>query len=227
MRSKSVPVLCLALLATLMLVAAGCGGGKKNVAATTEVATTTEATTTEATTTEADTDDDHEATTTEAASTTETATQEATTTAETTTTAGLSGIASAGNCKRALRSRSGIRGRVGRKRRRRRRQEAGGALQGVCRQGAEGDPCRLPAGRRLLQQHCAARGRLQARADAGPRDAGQAPESPDPVRHDEAHPGLTEHRRLGDQELPRLDTLRPVPVTGTGTGRSTEAGPVP
>ncbi len=105
MRSKSVPVLCLALLATLMLVAAGCGGGKKNAAATTEVATTTEATTTEATTTEATTTEAAsttetatQETTTEAASTTETATQETTTT-ETTTTAGLSGIASAGNCK--------------------------------------------------------------------------------------------------------------------------------
>lgn len=79
MRRKTILALGLTLLAMLMLVAAGCGGGgSKNTAATTEAATT-EATTTEAATTEAAT------------------TEAATTTA--TTTPDLSGIASAGNCK--------------------------------------------------------------------------------------------------------------------------------
>ena len=79
MRRKTILALGLTLLAMLMLVAAGCGGGgSKNTAATTEAATT-EAVTTEAATTEAAT------------------TEAATTTA--TTTPDLSGIASAGNCK--------------------------------------------------------------------------------------------------------------------------------
>lgn len=52
MKRTSILVVGLTLLAALMLVAAGCGGGKKNAAATTEAATT-EATTTKATTTEA------------------------------------------------------------------------------------------------------------------------------------------------------------------------------
>ena len=46
MRSTRLTALCLALLAALMLVAAGCGSSSKNSAATTE-ATTTEAATTE------------------------------------------------------------------------------------------------------------------------------------------------------------------------------------
>jgi hypothetical protein len=80
MRRKTILALGLTLLAMLMLVAAGCGGGgSKNTAATTEAATTAAATTEAATT---------EATTTEAATTT-----------TATTTTDLSGIASAGNCK--------------------------------------------------------------------------------------------------------------------------------
>ena len=71
-----------------MLVAAGCGGGSKNTAATTEAATTEAATTEEATT---------EAATTEAA-TTEAATTEAATT-EATTTSALGGLVASGNCK--------------------------------------------------------------------------------------------------------------------------------
>ena len=54
MRSTRLTALCLALLAALMLVAAGCGSSSKNSAATTEEATTEEATT-EAATTEATT----------------------------------------------------------------------------------------------------------------------------------------------------------------------------
>ena len=54
MRSTRLTALCLALLAALMLVAAGCGSSSKNSAATTEAATTEEATT-EAATTEATT----------------------------------------------------------------------------------------------------------------------------------------------------------------------------
>jgi hypothetical protein len=78
----------LSLLAMVVIVAAGCGGGgSKNTAATTEAATT------EAMTTE-------EATTTEAAATTEATTTEATTTEATTTASSdLSGLASSGNCK--------------------------------------------------------------------------------------------------------------------------------
>ena len=78
MHRKTILALALTVLAALMVVAAGCGGGgKKNASATTEAATT-EAATTEATPTE-------EVTTTEEATTTE-----ATTTP---------GIASAANCK--------------------------------------------------------------------------------------------------------------------------------
>jgi hypothetical protein len=83
MRSTRITALCLALLAALMLVAAGCGSSSKNSAATTEAATT-EVTTTEATTTEE--------TTTEAA-TTEAATTEAT------TTSALGGLVASGKCK--------------------------------------------------------------------------------------------------------------------------------
>jgi hypothetical protein len=83
MRSTRITTLCLALLAALMLVAAGCGGGSKNSAATTEAATT-EAATTEAATTEE--------------TTTEAATTEAATTEETTTSA-LGGLVASGKCK--------------------------------------------------------------------------------------------------------------------------------
>lgn len=79
MRSTRITALSLALLAALMLVAAGCGSSSKNSAATTEAATT-EATTTEATTTE-------ESTTTEAATT------------EATTTSALGGLVASGKCK--------------------------------------------------------------------------------------------------------------------------------
>jgi hypothetical protein len=89
MRRKSIAVLVLTLIAALALVAAGCGGGSKNTAATTTEATTTEAATTEAATTEA--------TTTEAVTTEATTTEAATT--EATTTTGLSGLASTGNCR--------------------------------------------------------------------------------------------------------------------------------
>jgi hypothetical protein len=78
MRSTRLTALCLALLAALMLVAAGCGSSSKNSAATTEAATTEAATTEEATT---------EATTTEAATT------------EATTTAALGGLVASGKCK--------------------------------------------------------------------------------------------------------------------------------
>jgi hypothetical protein len=77
-----------ALLAMLLLVAAGCGGGSKNTSGTTTEATT-EAATTEAATTEA--------TTTEAATTEATTTEAATT--EQTTTVATSGLASAENCR--------------------------------------------------------------------------------------------------------------------------------
>jgi hypothetical protein len=83
MRRTTITAFAVILLAALALLAAGCGGGSKNSAATTE-ATTTEATTTEATTTEAATT---EATTTEAATT------------QATNTTSLGGIASTGNCK--------------------------------------------------------------------------------------------------------------------------------
>jgi hypothetical protein len=79
MRSTRITTLCLALLAALMLVAAGCGGGSKNSAATTEAATT-------------------EAATTEAATTEETTTTEAATT-EATTTSALGGLVASGKCK--------------------------------------------------------------------------------------------------------------------------------
>jgi uncharacterized membrane protein YqiK len=82
MRSTKLTALCLALLAALMLVAAGCGSSSKNSAGTTEAATT-ETTTTEAATT----------------TTTEATTTEATTTEAATTTNALGGIASASNCK--------------------------------------------------------------------------------------------------------------------------------
>ena len=78
MRSTRITALCLALLAALMLVAAGCGSSSKNSAATTEAATTEEATTEEATTEEA---------TTEAATT------------EATTTSALGGLVASGKCK--------------------------------------------------------------------------------------------------------------------------------
>ena len=78
MRSTRLTALCLALLAALMLVAAGCGSSSKNSAATTEAATTEAATTEEATTEEA---------TTEAATT------------EATTTAALGGLVASGKCK--------------------------------------------------------------------------------------------------------------------------------
>lgn len=87
MRQKTILVAGLASLAMIVLVAAGCGGGSKNAAATTEATTTEAATTEAATTTEATTT---EAATTEAATTTE---------ATTTTSNDLSGIATAGNCK--------------------------------------------------------------------------------------------------------------------------------
>jgi hypothetical protein len=90
MRRKSIAALVLTLIAALALVAAGCGGGSKNTAAT----TTTEAATTEAATTEATT---NETATTEAATTEATTTEAATT--EATTTTGLSGLASTGNCR--------------------------------------------------------------------------------------------------------------------------------
>jgi hypothetical protein len=74
MRRKTMLALGLSLLAMVVIVAAGCGGGgDKNTAATTE-ATTTEATTTEEATTEA-------------------------ATTEATTTEARSGLTSAGNCK--------------------------------------------------------------------------------------------------------------------------------
>ena len=78
MRRTTITAFAVMLLAALVLLAAGCGGGSKNSAATTE-ATTTEAATTEAATTEA--------TTTEAATT------------QATKTTSLGGIASTGNCK--------------------------------------------------------------------------------------------------------------------------------
>jgi hypothetical protein len=84
MRRKSILVLCLALVGTLALTAAGCGGGGKEGAAQTTAATETTAPATTA------------PTTTEAA-TTEAATTEATTT-EATKTSSFSGIASAKNC---------------------------------------------------------------------------------------------------------------------------------
>lgn len=84
MRRTTITAFAVMLLAALALLAAGCGGGSKNSAATTEAATT-EATTTETATTE-------EATT-EAATT-----EEAATTGATATTA-LGGIATSGNCK--------------------------------------------------------------------------------------------------------------------------------
>jgi len=84
MRSTRITALCLALLAALMLVAAGCGSSSKNSAATTEAATT-EAATTEATTTEE--------------ATTEEATTEAATTEEATTTSALGGLVASGKCK--------------------------------------------------------------------------------------------------------------------------------
>jgi hypothetical protein len=83
MRRTTITALAVMLLAGLALLAAGCGGGSSNSAATTEAATT-EATTTEAATTEE--------------ATTEEATEEATTTEATSTTA-LGGVASSGNCK--------------------------------------------------------------------------------------------------------------------------------
>jgi hypothetical protein len=84
MRRRSIAVLGL-LLAALALAAAGCGGGKKNTAATATAIETTAPATTEAATTEA--------------ATTEAATTEAATTEATTTTSNLSGIASAANCR--------------------------------------------------------------------------------------------------------------------------------
>jgi hypothetical protein len=78
MRRTTITAFAVMLLAALALLAAGCGGGSKNSAATTE-ATTTEAATTEAATTEE--------TTTEAATT------------QATKTTSLGGIASTGNCK--------------------------------------------------------------------------------------------------------------------------------
>ena len=78
MRSTRITALCLALLAALMLVAAGCGSSSKNSAATTEAATT-------------------EAATTEAATTEEATTEAATT--EATTTAALGGLVASGKCK--------------------------------------------------------------------------------------------------------------------------------
>ena len=83
MRRTTITAFALTLLAALMLVAAGCGGGSKNSAATTEAATTQEATT--------------EAATTEAA-TTGAATTEAATT-EATTTSALGGLIASGKCK--------------------------------------------------------------------------------------------------------------------------------
>jgi hypothetical protein len=83
MRRTTITAFAVMLLAALALLAAGCGGGSKNSAATTEAATT-------------------EATTTEAATTEETTTEEATTEAATTeavTTTSLGGLASTGNCK--------------------------------------------------------------------------------------------------------------------------------
>ena len=82
---RRTPMLVLALLAALVLLAAGCGGGGNKSAATTEAATT-EATTTEQATTEA-------ATTTE-----ETTTEEATTEAATTTSP-LGNLVASGKCK--------------------------------------------------------------------------------------------------------------------------------
>jgi len=73
MRSTRLTALCLALLAALMLVTAGCGSSSKNSAATTEAATT-EAATTEAATTEA-------------------------ATTEATTTSALGGLVASGKCK--------------------------------------------------------------------------------------------------------------------------------
>jgi hypothetical protein len=88
MRRTTLTAFAVLLIAAFTLMAAGCGGGSKNSAATTEAATT-EATTTEAATTEAMTT---EATTTEA-TTTEAATTEAT------TTSALSGLVAGGKCK--------------------------------------------------------------------------------------------------------------------------------
>lgn len=82
MRSTRLTALCLALLAAMMLVAAGCGSSSKNSAAT--EAATTEAATTEAATTEE--------------ATTEATTTEAATTAATTTSA-LGGLVTSGKCK--------------------------------------------------------------------------------------------------------------------------------
>jgi hypothetical protein len=78
MRSTRITALCLALLAALMMVAAGCGSSSKNSAATTEAATT-------------------EAATTEAATTEEATTAAATT--EATTTSALGGLVASGKCK--------------------------------------------------------------------------------------------------------------------------------
>jgi hypothetical protein len=78
MRRTTITAFAVMLLAALALLAAGCGGGSKNSAATIEAATT-------------------EATTPEAATTEETTTEAATTEAATTTS--LGGIASTGNCK--------------------------------------------------------------------------------------------------------------------------------
>jgi hypothetical protein len=83
MRRTTIAAFALALLAALMLVAAGCGGDSKNSAATTEAATTEAATTEAATTEEA---------------TTEAATTEAATTEAATTTSAISGFGSAKNC---------------------------------------------------------------------------------------------------------------------------------
>jgi hypothetical protein len=88
MRRTKLSAFAILLLAALALTAAGCGGGSKNSAATTEAATT-EATTTEEATTE-------EATTEEA--TTEEATTEAATTVATTTSA-IAGLVASGKCK--------------------------------------------------------------------------------------------------------------------------------
>ncbi|HWQ00560.1 MAG TPA: hypothetical protein VN449_00455 [Gaiellaceae bacterium] len=76
MRVSRITAAALPMLAALALVAAGCGGGSKNSAATTEAATTTEA-----------------AATTEEATTTEAATTEAT------TTSALGGLVASGKCK--------------------------------------------------------------------------------------------------------------------------------
>jgi hypothetical protein len=83
MRSTRLTALCLALLAALMLVAAGCGSSSKDSAATTEAATTAAATT--------------EAEATEEATTEEATTEAATT--EATTTSALGGLVAGGKCK--------------------------------------------------------------------------------------------------------------------------------